>query len=71
MLGVYRSISMETFVAAANFKNFMFFGFSCLFNNWIAMAGPMIMFITCGSITVGVVLTGLPVDIFGKTRGVL
>jgi len=66
MLDAYRSISMETFVAAVTFKNFMFFGFSYFFNNWIASSGPRIMFITCGSVAVGVLLTALPMYIFGK-----
>ena len=66
MLDAYRSTSMETFVAATTFKNFMFFGFSYFFNNWIANAGPRLMFITCGSVSLGVLVTALPMYIFGK-----
>jgi magnesium-transporting ATPase (P-type) len=66
MLDAYRSISMETFVAAVTFKNFMFFGFSYFFNNWIASAGAKDMFITCGSVAVAVLCTALPMYIFGK-----
>ena len=57
---------METFVAAVTFKNFMFFGFSYFFNNWIASAGARIMFITCGSVGIGVLLTAIPMYIYGK-----
>jgi hypothetical protein len=66
MLDAYRSISMETFVAATTFKNFMFFGFSYFFNNWIAEDGPRRMFITCGSVAIAVLVTALPMYIFGK-----
>ena len=66
MLDAYRQYSMETFVAAVTFKNFMFFGFSYFFNNWIASAGARIMFITCGSVGIGVLLTAIPMYIYGK-----
>jgi hypothetical protein len=66
MLDAYRSISMETFVAATTFKNFMFFGFSYFFNNWIASDGPRNMFLICGSISIAVLLTAFPIYVFGK-----
>jgi magnesium-transporting ATPase (P-type) len=66
MLDAYRPIAMETFVAATTFKNFMFFGFSYFFNSWIANDGPKKMFVTCGSVSVAVLCTALPMYIFGK-----
>jgi hypothetical protein len=66
MLDAYRSISMETFVAAVTFKNFMFFGFSYFFNNWIASAGAKDMFLVCGSVSIAVLLTAAPMYVYGK-----
>jgi hypothetical protein len=66
MLDAYRAYAMETFVAATTFKNFMFFGFSYFFNSWIANSGARDMFITIGSVQIAVLLSALPIYIFGK-----
>jgi len=65
MLDAYRGLSMEIFVAAMSFKNFMFFGFSYFINSWIANEGPRKMFIVCGSVNVGLLVTALPIYIYG------
>jgi hypothetical protein len=44
----------------------MFFGFAYFINNWIADYGPRRMFIVCGSVNVGLLVTALPIYIFGK-----
>jgi hypothetical protein len=66
MLDAYRGLSMEIFVAAMSFKNFMFFGFSYFINDWIATEGAKEMFITCGLINIALLCTALPMYIFGK-----
>jgi len=66
MLDAYRSLSMEIFVAAMTFKNFMFFGFAYFINAWIADYGPRKMFIVCGTVNVGLLVTAIPIYIFGK-----
>jgi hypothetical protein len=66
MLDAYRGLSMEIFAAAMSFKNFMFFWFSYFINSWIANEGPRKMFIVCGSVNVGLLVTALPIYIYGK-----
>ena len=57
---------ISIFVAAMSFENFMFFGFAYFINNWIADYGPRRMFIVCGSVNVGLLVTASPIYILGK-----
>jgi len=65
-LDSYREHSTEIYIMSMIFKNFFFYGLSTFVNNWLADSGPGVMFLTFGSITVGLCLTSIPMYIYGK-----
>lgn len=63
----YRDLSVELVIIVMIVKNFLFYGMSYFFNNWVASAGPATVFNIVGGIVLfcSVVLT-IPIYVFGK-----
>lgn len=66
VIDAYRELSSEMFISNMMFKNFLFFGYSYFVNNWAATAGPGEVFYVWSGIVFALVLTTLPLYIFGK-----
>ena len=65
VLDAHNELSEEAFVAI-NARNFLTFGLTYFVNDWLAKSGALNVFLVLGSIYVGVVLTTVPLWIYGK-----
>ncbi|KAF9883123.1 hypothetical protein FE257_004072 [Aspergillus nanangensis] len=65
-IDAFGSMSNEIFVANVMFKNFLFFGYSYFINDWIVADGVASPFYVFGGISAGLIVTALPVYLFGK-----
>ncbi|KAJ5726904.1 hypothetical protein N7493_005931 [Penicillium malachiteum] len=65
-IDAFGSMRNEIFVANVMFKNFLFFGYSYFINDWILEDGPARPFYVFGGINAGLIVTALPVYLFGK-----
>ncbi|CAK7235674.1 hypothetical protein SCUCBS95973_009347 [Sporothrix curviconia] len=65
ILDAHGELSEEAFVAI-NARNFLTFGLTYFVNAWLAKAGALRVFAVLGSIYVGVLLTTIPLWVFGK-----
>ncbi|KAJ5377207.1 uncharacterized protein N7496_004616 [Penicillium cataractarum] len=65
-IDAFRDMSNEIFVANVMFKNFLFFGYSYFINDWITKDGVASPFYVFGGISAGLIVTALPVYLFGK-----
>ncbi|KAK7206963.1 major facilitator superfamily domain-containing protein [Myxozyma melibiosi] len=67
MIDAYRDLSVEIVIAAMSLKNFLFYGFSYFFNNWVASAGPDVVFDVLGGIALFTsLILSIPFYIYGK-----
>ncbi|KAK7206128.1 serine/threonine kinase 16 [Myxozyma melibiosi] len=67
MIDAYREFSVEVIIATMSLKNFIFYGFSYFFNNWVANSGPDIVFDVLGAVAVFTSLViSIPLYIYGK-----
>lgn len=55
LLDAYRELSSEVFIMSMVSKNFLFYGYSFVVNNWVAEKGPAQMFDVFGIITLTMV----------------
>jgi hypothetical protein len=55
LLDAYRELSSEVFIMSMVSKNFLFYGYSFIVNNWVAAKGPAQMFDVFGIITLSMV----------------
>ncbi|POR32388.1 hypothetical protein TPAR_07403 [Tolypocladium paradoxum] len=62
----YREISVEIFIATMIVKNFLFWGFSYILNDWIVLWGPARMFYSVAGIQLALCLTTVPLYMYGK-----
>ncbi|KAJ5936867.1 hypothetical protein N7466_003317 [Penicillium verhagenii] len=65
-IDAFGSMSNDIFVANVMFKNFLFFGYSYFINDWIVKDGVATPFYVFGGISAGLIVTALPVYLFGK-----
>ncbi|QKX53820.1 uncharacterized protein TRUGW13939_00900 [Talaromyces rugulosus] len=65
-IDAFRGMSNEIFVANVMFKNFLFFGYSYFINDWVTSGGPADPFYIFGGISAALILTTIPVYVFGK-----
>ncbi|OAA56210.1 Major facilitator superfamily domain, general substrate transporter [Niveomyces insectorum RCEF 264] len=65
VLDAHSDLSEEAFVAI-NARNFLTFGVTYFVNNWVDNSGALNVFNVLGSVYVGVVLTTIPLWIYGK-----
>ncbi|KAF3387328.1 hypothetical protein F1880_001413 [Penicillium rolfsii] len=65
-IDAFRDMSNEIFVANVMFKNFQFFGYSYFINDWITQDGVASPFYVFGGVSAGLIVTALPVYLFGK-----
>ncbi|KAJ6027581.1 hypothetical protein N7460_012398 [Penicillium canescens] len=65
-IDAFGNMSNEIFVANVMFKNFLFFGYSYFINDWIMKDGVATPFYVFGGISAGLIVTALPVYLFGK-----
>lgn len=67
MIDAYRDLSVEIIIAAMSTKNFIFYGFSYFFNNWVASSGPDVVFDVLGAIAIftSLIIT-IPLYMYGK-----
>ncbi|KAK7206127.1 major facilitator superfamily domain-containing protein [Myxozyma melibiosi] len=67
MIDAYREFSVEVIIATMSLKNFIFYGFSYFFNNWVANSGPDIVFDVLGAIAIFTsLILSIPLYIYGK-----
>lgn len=66
VIDAYRELSSEMFISNMMFKNFLFYGYSYFVNSWTATAGPGEVFYVLAGIIFALVLTTLPLYVFGK-----
>ncbi|KAG4413952.1 hypothetical protein IFR04_012919 [Cadophora malorum] len=65
-LDAYRDMSNEVFLAGMLVKNFLFYAWSYFVNDWTASSGPAEVFYVFGGVAFALVLSTIPVYIFGK-----
>ncbi|KIH89346.1 cycloheximide resistance protein [Sporothrix brasiliensis 5110] len=65
ILDAHNELSEEAFVAI-NARNFLTFGLTYFVNNWLRHSGALNVFLVLGSIYVAVILTTIPLWVFGK-----
>ncbi|KAK5444274.1 hypothetical protein LTS15_010389 [Exophiala xenobiotica] len=66
MVDAYRTLSVDVFIISMVFKNFLYYGFSYILNNWVARQGPANFFYTVGGIQLGLTLFTVPLYFYGK-----
>ncbi|KAF2099885.1 MFS general substrate transporter [Rhizodiscina lignyota] len=66
VIDAYREMSSEMFIANMMFKNFLFYGYSYFVNNWAAASGPGQVFYVWGGVSFALLLTTIPLYVFGK-----
>lgn len=62
----FRPMSSEIFIASMMVKNFLFYGYSYFINDWVAERGPRLPFFVFGGISLFILLTTIPMYLFGK-----
>lgn len=65
ILDAHNELSEEAFVAI-NARNFLTFGLTYFVNAWLAKSGALNVFLVLGSIYIAVILTTIPLWVFGK-----
>ncbi|KAF7189546.1 putative MFS-type transporter [Pseudocercospora fuligena] len=66
VIDAFRDLSSEMFIASMMFKNFIFYGFSYFVNDWAAAKGPGQVFYVFGGVASAIVLSTLPLYVYGK-----
>ncbi|OQV07300.1 hypothetical protein CLAIMM_11755 [Cladophialophora immunda] len=66
MVDAFRALSIDVFIFTMIFKNFLYFGFSYILNDWVTMQGPTYFFYTVGGIQLGLTLLTVPLYFYGK-----
>ncbi|OBT53924.1 hypothetical protein VE04_05142 [Pseudogymnoascus sp. 24MN13] len=62
----FPDIATEVFVWSSFSKNLLFYGFSNFINDWVTTSGAQTVFYTLGGISAAMILTSVPMYIFGK-----
>ncbi|KAH7390193.1 serine/threonine kinase 16 [Cadophora sp. MPI-SDFR-AT-0126] len=66
ILDSFRTSATEVFIVSMTTKNLLFYGFSNFINDWAAEEGPSEVLKTYGIVTLCIMVTSIPIYVFGK-----